>query len=146
MSSQLPLFETPKLRPEESPAIETHQKDTSKPVFGVQASWLCLGGSLSSELFLQRTNNYESWMPFEKAAVSYCYLLEQKENGQVRLQCPALHFDQQGSASEIWHAFNEAAWAASKQYGCNDEPFGCVTTAWKGETRSLIVNNMANQY
>ncbi len=142
MSNQHSLFDIPIPEPADSQFIEDSSKESPKPVFGVQASWLCLGGNLSSELFLQRTSNYETWMPFEKATVSYCYLLEQKEHDQVRLQCPALSFDQQGSFSEIWHAFNEAACADAKQYGCNDDPFGCVSTAWKGETRACIVNNV----
>ncbi len=85
-------------------------------------------------------DNNEQWMPYEKAAVSYCYLQESKNNNEVRLQCPALQFDRQGEFAEIWHAFNDAAYADAQKYGCDGESYGCVTTAWQGENRKIIVS------
>lgn len=112
----------------------------ARPVFGVQASWLCFGGSLSHESMRQRVRGNA----YDMAAVSYCYLLSPIAPtvvGQsVRLQCPALDLDITGGFSGVWEAFNEVARRDAMRHGCAADAFCCVTTAWQGETRRRIVN------
>lgn len=112
----------------------------ARPVFGVPASWLCFGGSLSHEAIRQRDRGNA----YDMAAVSYCYLLSPigpAVVGQpVRLQCPALDLDITGGFSGVWKAFNEIARRGAMRHGCAAEAFCCVTTAWQGETRRRIVN------
>lgn len=116
------------------------------PVFGRQASWMCFGRSLDARYWseqerLRPTGFNANLLPL--ADVSFCYLLTQMEGAQVRIQCPALGFDESGDFRVHWHEFYARARAEAESlsgHSYASDGDACVTTAWQGETRASICN------
>ena len=149
---QTSLFSSP---PEQKPGA---------PVFGVQAKWICFGELLPSRVHSLRkeerdrakagNHTEDSICTLEHADLAFLYLFTPSDkNGNSRLQCPALGFDESGDFKKIAMHFAcistaEAERRTSKCYTANVDGHGCsldscVTVAWKGETRAMLLRGVA---
>lgn len=124
------------------------------PVFGVQASWLCFGHGLL-ESIEKHWKEHLKVEAYDMPEVVISYLYRRSSVGPVRvgqpsrIQCPALHFDRTGDFMEIWSDFLATARADAFRRTGHDfigENEQCVTTAWQGETRPMILSPSLSAY
>lgn len=137
-------------------------KNNREPIFGVQASWLCYEEDNSNRknacknmpkdaklafLFLQTTRTQADKIleEYNKQGNSTKPKITttDKQIYLTRIQCPAINFDSEGTFSEVYEKFIRAADTASSGVLQTDlsKYHSCITVAWCGENRIILLNN-----